>query len=209
MQVSEDLMLELERLRRIRSAFSLGLDFQPGASNEEIDRIEQATGIRLDDCLKSLWNLSNGSGDLCWFVDGDEDGIIVADELTPFSFLSLTDAFEFWSSFLPYDEKTYQEWFYDGTSGKRNPRIQPHYLRHRLWFPFADFGGGNQTVQFDADPAARGHYGQIIMFCHDPDVIDYVCKNFLDFFRRSNSILESALESLDDDLDSIKEWLHW
>jgi cell wall assembly regulator SMI1 len=63
------------------------------------------------------------------------------------------------------------------------------------------------VFQFDADPTPSGDYGQIIKYTHDPDVIDYICPSFLAFFQRSNSILENAIETLSDDLESIREVL--
>ena len=72
-------------------------------------------------------------------------------------------------------------------------RIQ-HKLFHDRWFPFAEFNGFSTSVMFDANPTDKGTYGQIIVYQHDPDAVYYMADNFLEFFKKSNDLMESNPE---------------
>ncbi len=178
--MNQDLLNEIKRLERILK--SNGRDFVPneGARPELIAEVESKTDLTFDSSLKELWTFTNGSDDT-WFG-------VFSDELTPCSFSSVEQAFECWSWFLPYDDSIYSEW--NIAQRGRDERIQPTYLRHRLWFPFAEFNGFSTSIIFDAAPAATGHYGQIIVYQHDPDAVYYVAQDFLTFFKSSNDLLE-------------------
>ncbi|HKP70815.1 MAG TPA: SMI1/KNR4 family protein [Pyrinomonadaceae bacterium] len=155
-------------------------------SGDAIANAEARIGLTFDPSLKELWEFTNGSNNQTWFA-------VVSDELTPLSFPSFEESVESWSWHLPYDETTYAEWNVDD---ERDPRIQPNYIRHRLWFPFAETNGFSTSVLFDADPVDKGDYGQIIVYQHDPDAIYYVAQDFLEFFRKSNELLEANAKEL-------------
>ena len=91
----------------------------------------------------------------------------------------------------------------DAEEQYRAEEIQSGCTRHRLWFPFGDYSGVT-TVQFDGIPTPAGKYGQIIMYVHDPDTIYLLSASFIEFFRRSNRLLEAALEA---DPDTLRERL--
>jgi cell wall assembly regulator SMI1 len=182
-----ELLHEVERLKNILQGHGLELSLCEGAKTEDIARVESEVGITFDVDLKDFWQLTNGSGSEIWFA-------VFSDELTPCVFPSLEDARECWSWFLPYDESVDGDWSDD--SAERDVRIKPKYLHHRLWFPVAEFNGYSTSVYFDGDPAEEGKYGQIIVYQHDPDAIYYVSESFLDFFRRSNELLEANAEEI-------------
>lgn len=181
------LKIEIERLRQILESNGLDFSLNEGANAEEIAEIESQVGITFDENLKELWKTSNGSNNNdSWFA-------VVSDELIPCSFLSIEDALESWSWGLPYDNSFYEEW--RDLEDKRDERIKPAYLKHRLWFPFAEFSGST-SILFDADPTVKGNYGQIIVYQHDPDAIYYVAENFLEFLVKSNNLLQSNSKEL-------------
>jgi hypothetical protein len=108
--------------------------------------------------------------------------------MQPLAFLELEEALSKWALFSPYDRSVYEEW--NVKSRKRDSRIQPFYIRHKLWFPLADFNGGSTLLLYDADPTKRGRFGQIIVYQHDPDAIYYVAGSFLEFLETSNDLLD-------------------
>ena len=81
-------------------------------------------------------------------------------------------------------------------ANKRDARIQPSYIRHKLWFPLASFNGGSTLLLYDADPTKHGRSGQIIVYQHDPDAIYYVAASFLEFLEKSNDLLAIHADEL-------------
>lgn len=183
-----ELKIEIERLQYILESNGLEFTLNKGTTTEKIAEIESKVGVNFDDNLKELWLLSNGSNrSHSWFA-------VFSDELTPCSFSPIEDALECWSWFEPYDDGIYEEW--SDSENKRDERIQPAFLHHRLWFPFAEFNGYSTSVYFDGNPSESGKYGQIIVYQHDPDAIYYVAEDFLSFFKRSNDLLEANIKEL-------------
>jgi internalin A len=182
-----ELTREVERLRNILLSHGLEFSLCEGAKPGEIAKVESEVEITFDADLRDFWQLTNGSDNETWFA-------VFSDELTPCVFPSIEDARECWSWFLPYDESFYEEW--SDVSVERDMRIQPKYVHHRLWFPIAEFNGYSTSVYFDGDPTGRGKYGQIIVYQHDPDDIYYVGESFMDFFKRSNDLLEAHAQEL-------------
>lgn len=179
---------EFKRLSRIYERLGVQIKTAPGASEARLASIAALTGIELDEPLQDLWRISNGSRRYAWFADGDDE------DFTPHSFLSIRDATALWRLFAPYDEKLYSEWYDDESWGKRDPRIQRHFLRHSKWLGFAHFNGGSELLQFDADPTAKGKPGQVILYSHDPDGVFWRASSFLSFFKKSNDLLEELAE---------------
>lgn len=180
-------------VRRVRRVFTrLGHDFHihRGVSAKAIRFVESVVGFSIDPHLKALWRLTNGSSDQYWFTNGEDDPD--PDALTLCVFLGLSEALlRVWD---PISERCDE-----GEDEGRSPRIQPEYLRHRLWFPFANERNGTR-FEFDADPTPAGKYGQILEFVHDPDTIWLVSDNFIEFFRNSNRLLEETARSHTDTL---------
>lgn len=180
---------EFERLRRVFE--KLGTPFKPAppATNEQISAVLTETGVDVSSDLVELWQISNGSNGVMWFVEGE-------DEFTPYSFLSTSKVIATWKMFQPYDENFYKQWVDDEDDGSiRGPKIQPRIVRHKKWLSFAEFNGGSHSLLFDADPTPAGCVGQIINFIHDPDGVTWTFKSFSEFFTRSNDILYEWLDS--------------
>jgi cell wall assembly regulator SMI1 len=184
--MKHELKTEIERLKLILESNGLEFIRTEGASADNLAVIESQIGFTLDENLKALWQFSNGSNDDFWFT-------VFSDEKTPCIFPSIEEAFEHWSLFVPYDDSVYEE--FRLLEGESDERIQPN-LVHVLRFPFAEFNGYSTSVLFDADPAGKGSYGQIIVYQHDPDGIYYVANNFLEFFKKSNNTLEVNLKDI-------------
>lgn len=180
--MNSELKNELKRLESIYESNKLEFTLSDGTTKELISQVESKVGVKFDDDLKDLWLLTNGSNNEIWFA-------VFSDQLTPCSFPTIEEALECWSWFEPYDNKIYEEW--SDLENKRDARIQPAFLHHRLWFPFAEFNGYSTSVYFDGNPTESGKYGQIIVYQHDPDAIYYVADNFLSFFKQSNDLLEA------------------
>lgn len=189
---------EFERLSRVFERIGASLKKAPPASEPTLTALSQITGIDVDDTLKDLWRISNGSRRYYWFADGDDE------DFTPHIFLPIKDVLATWQLFSPYDKALYANWYDDESWGARDPRIQRHFLRHSKWLGFAEFNGGSESLQFDADPTSKGERGQIILYSHDPDGIFWRDSGFLSFFKKSNDLLEELAddpEFLADKLD--------
>lgn len=181
-----NLQIEIDRLEKILRSNDLEFTLSAGSTIAEINKVEKQIGFTLDQDLKDLWLLTNGSNHELWFA-------VNSDEIIPCSFPSLEYSFEHWSAFLPYNNPTYEEYKLD--RNECDERIQ-NTLIHEFWFPLAEFNGFSTGVIFDADPTNKGTYGQIIVYQHDPDGIYYVAENFLSFFKKSNDLLEKNFKEI-------------
>ena len=178
---------EFDRLRSVFDKLGYEVNAQPCASDAEIDSIVKSTGVDVDESLKQLWRITNGSGGQYWFVQGE-------DEFTPYVLLPIKNVLERWRLFAPYDAALYEEWYDDEVWGERDPRIQRRFLRHSKWISFAEFTGGGDMLHFDADPTSNGRFGQVINYVHDPDFVVWLAESFLEFFRESNDKLEQGIK---------------
>lgn len=167
---------ELKRLRHIFREYGLELRLTPGVSAKAIQFAETVTGVRFDDYLKAMWRITDGSSEQYWFTDGGDN---------VFNFLPMSEAL-----LSTWDSST--ELLDESEVEGQAEEIQPLHIRHKLWFPFAEYSGIGK-VQFDGDPTPAGKYGQIIMFIHDPDTVYLSSTSFIEFFRSSNRVLEEVL----------------
>ncbi|MGY8769730.1 MAG: SMI1/KNR4 family protein [Pirellulales bacterium] len=192
---------EFDRLASIYQQLGGKLKTCPPATEKQIASIAEITGIEVDESLKDLWRISNGSRAYQnWFVGGDEL------EPTPYVFMSIEDVVSNWKLFEPYDKEHYARWFDNEEEyGERDARVQRHFIRHSKWLSFAEFNGGSNAWLFDADPTEKGTYGQIIQYLHDPDGIFYCTSNILSIFSKSNDILEETLDEEPEWLDDLLE----
>ncbi len=167
---------ELKRLRHTFRKCGLELRLTPGVSAKAIQFAETVTGVRFDDSLKAMWRITDGSSEQYWFTDDGEN---------VFNFLPMSEAL-----LSTWDSST--ELLDESEVEGQAEEIQPLHIRHKLWFPFAEYSGIGR-VQFDGDPTPAGKYGQIIMFIHDPDTVYLWSTNFIEFFQSSNRVLAEVL----------------
>ncbi len=179
---------EFDRLAGVFARIGCPIKKAPPVSETQLASVANITGIEIDDSLKDLWRISNGSRRYYWFADGDDE------DFTPHIFLPIKEALSCWQLFAPYDEAIYAEWYDDESWGKRDSRIQRHFLRHSKWLGFAEFGGYSQLLQFDGDPTSKGEHGQVILYSYDPDGIFWRHSSFLAFFEKSNDLLEELAD---------------
>src|SRR5262245_54722382 len=73
MAISRQMRKQLDRLERCFFLLDLPMSRTAGASVEDIDRIAEVSGIKVDDDLRAMWTYSDGSGSQAWFIcDGEE-----------------------------------------------------------------------------------------------------------------------------------------
>jgi len=181
--VRPELHKEIERLKAILASHGKECFPDDPVAEETLARIEGETGIVLDPDVKEFYRFSNGSCGEVW-------GAVETDRLVPMAFPMLEEAYEQWALFAPYDDSVYEEWNLP-EGDERDPRVQPAYLRHRLWFPIAESDGYCITLLFDADPTEQGKRGQILAFQCEPGEIRYAADGFLELLRQSNDLLEA------------------
>ncbi len=181
------LKAQIKRLQGILAQQQRPMNRSKPVKAQMLERIQAESGIVLDAVVREFFQFSNGSHGKTWAA-------VESDQLQPLQFLALEEALDDWRLFAPYDPSFYEEW--NVRSKKRDARIQPSYIRHKLWFPLASFNGGSTLLLYDADPTKRGRYGQIIVYQHDPDAIYYVAASFLEFLEQSNDLLAEHVEEL-------------
>lgn len=98
--MNPELQIEITRLKRIRELNGLEFNLTAGASRKKMAEVEEQIDFTLDQNLKDLWQLSNGSDSEYWFA-------VFSDELMPCSFPSIEKAHKRWAGFIPYDNPIY------------------------------------------------------------------------------------------------------
>lgn len=185
--MNSKLKAEINRLRKILAKQRRPMHRSRPAGAQLFKKIKAETAVVLDDVTREFFLFSNGSQGETWAA-------AVSDQTQPLEFLALERALEFWGRFSPYDQAVYDQW--NVTRKKRDHRIQPKFIRHKLWFPLAEFNGGSTLLLYDADPTRHGRYGQIIVYQHDPDAIYYVAAGFVEFLKKSNDLLTEQADEL-------------
>jgi internalin A len=142
-----------------------------GASDEEIEKLENYLGVMLPDDFKILYKLNNGDNKI------NVENIYMGSFLG-FEFLSIDRIISIHSDWKQYTVEDYY-----GSSFPENC-IKIQYTNTN-WLPiFADSGGN--YVGLDLDPDTKGTYGQIINFGRDEDnkfVIANSLDSFLEFIK--------------------------
>ncbi len=179
---------QIERLRAIFASHGFAMPLAQPATPAQIQAVEAETGIALDDHLRELYELTDGSAGAYWLA-------IMTDELTPCSMLSLSECLSEWRQWL-YDDQAAQLAEWGPTEDARDSRIRPEFFVWRGWLPIADFNGGGTKLFFDADPAPGGAHGQMIVYQHDPDAVYWRAASFLELLTLSNDLLEAHFEEL-------------
>ncbi len=173
---------EIERLKAILHAAAVDFEMPLGATDDELDHLEAATGIKLDQNLREFYKFANGSNNNTVLA-------VFSDQPTPCSLESIDEVAKWWKQFYsqpdgfdPIEEERDFGW-------KPDNRIKP-FWRHPGWLPFAQFNGFSTAIMYDTSPTDAGKFGQIIVYQHDPDAIYFVADNFLHFLQMSNNLLE-------------------
>ena len=149
-----------------------------GASEEELQALEEIFGIRLPIDFKALYSYKNGSkyfSILPCVIDQRE---------LPFSLMSLQEM-ESCKKYFQNRETLLTD-FPDYFSSQdlenmRDSRIKP-YLFNKKWLPFAQYCD-SCYLMLDFDPDREGQEGQIICYIHDPDEIIYVAESLTELIE--------------------------
>jgi cell wall assembly regulator SMI1 len=121
----------------------------PGATQADIDRLEQRLKVHLPDDYKAFLRLCNGqqTDEGPGFYDGE---LLSTD--------NVYDQWKVWNDLLT--AKTFE-----GIHSKPARGIRNDWWNAK-WIPFTHDGGGNHRC-LDLDPAPRGTHGQVINMDHD------------------------------------------
>ncbi|MBW4625181.1 MAG: SMI1/KNR4 family protein [Brasilonema octagenarum HA4186-MV1] len=153
-------------------------DLNPGATESEIESLENHIGIQLPMSFKEFYKWHNGQ-------QGKITGLFYGLE-----FLSLEGIFEqwkTWSDIIDVDETINEE-----IGGKSHipGKVKEIYI-NKKWIPFVHDWGGNH-IGIDFDPAERGRVGQVINFGRDEDVKFVLADDFESFLNWLMTELESG-----------------
>ena len=149
-----------------------------GASEEELQALEEIFGIRLPSDFKALYCYKNGSkyfSILPCVIDQRE---------LPFSLMSLQEMESCKNYFQNRDAllTDFPDYFSSqDLENMRDSRIKS-YLFNKKWFPFAQYCD-SCYLMLDFDPDREGQEGQIICYIHDPDEIIYVAENLTELIE--------------------------
>ena len=143
-----------------------------GASEEELQALEERLGIRLPSDFKALYCYKNGSkyfSILPCVIDQRE---------LPFSLMSLQEMESCKKYFQNRDTllTEFPDYFSSqDLENMRDSRIKP-YIFNKKWLPFAQYCD-SCYLMLDFDPDREGQEGQIICYIHDPDQVIYAAKS--------------------------------
>ena len=149
-----------------------------GASEEELQALEERLGIRLPSDFKALYCYKNGSkyfSILPCVIDQRE---------LPFSLMSLQEMESCKKYFQNRDTllTEFPDYFSSqDLENMRDSRIKP-YIFNKKWLPFAQYCD-SCYLMLDFDPDREGQGGQIICYIHDPDEIIYVAESLTELIE--------------------------
>ena len=149
-----------------------------GASEEELQALEERLGIRLPSDFKALYCYKNGSkyfSILPCVIDQRE---------LPFSLMSLQEMESCKKYFQNRDTllTEFPDYFSSqDLENMRDSRIKP-YIFNKKWLPFAQYCD-SCYLMLDFDPDREGQEGQIICYIHDPDEIIYVAESLTELIE--------------------------
>lgn len=141
-----------------------------GATDEEIDSVEEELGYNLPTALRESLKIHNGSR---------------SNDYRSFYLLNCQDIV---SDYMVYKDLCDEGDFDDEGEIEGNPGVQPVWWDYG-WIPFANDCGGNQYC-VDMNPAEDGVYGQVITVWHDEESRPVVARGYHEFL---NGVLNNLL----------------
>jgi cell wall assembly regulator SMI1 len=149
----------------------------PGASQAQIEALEEHMGVTLPAALKEFLAVHNGQGGF---------GLIYGSE-----FLSVSGIRQEWDNWRSIDETEMNEDCAEFMGSEPNGFIKPLYC-NRAWIPLTHDGGGNH-FGLDLDPDILGKSGQVIAFGRDEDIKRLLANSFELFVEECIAWLERAV----------------
>ncbi|MBD2358522.1 SMI1/KNR4 family protein [Tolypothrix sp. FACHB-123] len=140
----------------LNNNFSEVLDtLNPGATEEEIQELENKIQIELPSSFKDLYKWHNGQ------KSGTYPGLFYGLE-----FLSLLEVFANWQVWAELVDEDINK---DILGQSYSPGKIKEIYANKKWVPFAFDWGGNH-LGIDLDPGKKGTIGQVINFGRDEDI---------------------------------------
>ena len=149
-----------------------------GASEEELQALEERLGIRLPSDFKALYCYKNGSNYFSILP------CVIDQRELPFSLMSLQEMESCKKYFQNRDTllTEFPDYFSSqDLENMRDSRIKP-YIFNKKWLPFAQYCD-SCYLMLDFDPDREGQEGQIICYIHDPDEIIYVAESLTELIE--------------------------
>ncbi|MEK8126464.1 SMI1/KNR4 family protein [Paenibacillus filicis] len=131
-----------------KASFEETLHLQPGASDEDFQRLERILGIRLPEEMKDFYKVHNGQH---WLAGTSA----FVRNLTLSPIAQIVENWEFLQ----------EEFDPDDLEPEIGEEIKP-LLWNAKWIPIAENGGGDYLC-LDTDPSEAGALGQVLYFWHD------------------------------------------
>lgn len=139
----------IEKGSNDKREFKESLNLQAGASDKDLQLVEEKIGVKLPEEVKSLYRVYNGQ---VWDL-----------EVNPFvRNLTLSSTSEIINNWCFLQEEFDPD---DGLELDSTKELKP-FLWNSKWVPIAENGGGDYLC-IDTDPSEAGVAGQVVYFWHD------------------------------------------
>jgi cell wall assembly regulator SMI1 len=151
----------------------------PGASDDEFQRIEATLGVSLPASVRAAYSIHNGQA-----IDpafGDSPGFVYGWAL--FSLDRIEREWKCWHELVDRGD-------FDGIAAQPDGPITPLWWNTR-WIPIAGNDSGDHYC-LDLDPAPGGAFGQIISTYHDDPYRGVVAENFYCWMARFAEALQAG-----------------
>ena len=163
-------------------------ELAPGASNEEIDRVESEIGLSLPNEMKESYRIHNGSSRLWFFEQGYLMPLDKPGELSKREQSLFTTVIESRTSMMEMLEEGYFE-DEDFVSYPEGP-IRDDWW-HAGWVPITCNDGGDHLC-VDLSPEEGGKIGQVIDWWHEQGATGLVAKSFSDLLTATADRFEAG-----------------
>ncbi|GGC61133.1 SMI1/KNR4 family protein [Undibacterium terreum] len=177
------------------------MQLNPGASNEELDALEQHLGVGLPADFKEYLSIHDGQA--------REDGLIFEMPL-----LSIAEIKDVWDGWCETEEETSTEDNTFGMCSIPEGYVKPMYTNPK-WIAFTKDHGGNH-IGLDLDPDIKGTMGQVIIFgCdeHEKRVLASSFTGFLAMVERQMRLLGWSVDEdswyYDDEEKTYSHYHEW
>lgn len=155
----------IEKGSNLEAGFKESLNLQPGATEEDLQLVEETLGVTLPEEMKSFYSIHNGQ---VWNTGVNA----FVRNLTLSPTVKIIKNWQFLQEEFDPDDETELE---------NEEGIKP-FLWNPKWIPIAENGGGDY-VCIDTDPSEAGTSGQILYYWHDWGDRSVEAKNLFAFIE--------------------------
>jgi cell wall assembly regulator SMI1 len=182
-----DIESSWQRLTRWAAVCPLDIAFNPGASEAEIARAEQALGVAFPADLREYLLLANG--------EGYSEGFIGDWRLLELKFIV---------SETQFMRRLVEDGSLGDNTNDSTPAIKGLWWNPQ-WIPIVTSGSGHFFC-VDLDPGPEGKVGQVILFLHDDEDRFLVAPSLLAWFERLADDFERGLYEIVTDEDGYQHF---